>query len=149
VSIPFRLVLPTHIRDEMIAHAKAEFPNECCGQLAGHIGADAIAWVDQGYPLVNSAASPIKYRSEGKDLFAAFRDMRERGLELLAIYHSHPSSDPVPSATDLKENYYGSKIVNFIISLKGDTPVIRGWLLGEAAFSEAEWDLTSDNVPYV
>ena len=101
------------------------------------------------YPLVNTAASPIKYRSDGKDLFAAARDMRESGLELLAIYHSHPTSDPVPSATDLRENYYGAQIVNFIISLKGDEPVIRGWLLEEAAFSEVEWDVTSDNTDYV
>jgi [CysO sulfur-carrier protein]-S-L-cysteine hydrolase len=140
VSIPFRLVLPTRIRDEMFAHARAECPNECCGQLAGHISADGTKRVVKHYPLVNTAASPTKYRSDGKDLFAASRDMRESGLELLAIYHSHPSSHPVPSATDLRQNNYGAETVNFIISLQGDTPVMRGWLLGEAAFTEVEWD---------
>ena len=149
MSIPFHLLLPAQIRNEMFSHAQAELPNECCGQLAGQVRPDGVAEVVKRYPLINTAASPIRFRSDGKDLFDASRDMRERGIELLAIYHSHPSSDPIPSATDLKENYYGLHVVNFIISLKGGTPVMRGWLLKEESFAEVDWELTSDNQPYV
>jgi proteasome lid subunit RPN8/RPN11 len=133
----------------MFAQALAALPNECCGQLAGCISRDGIGRVTTRYPLINTAASPTRFTGNGNDLFAAARDMRSRGLELLAIYHSHPTADAIPSATDLAENFYGSQIVNFIISLKGTNPVMRGWWLETQSFTEAEWDLTSDNAHYV
>ena len=66
--------------------------------------------------------------------------MRAMGTELLAIYHSHPTSEPIPSRTDLERNYYGSDVVHFIISLKDAEPRMRGWWLGETDYREAEWD---------
>jgi proteasome lid subunit RPN8/RPN11 len=148
VSTAFRLALPLEIRDAMFAQAQQELPNECCGWLAGQREGD-LARVQKRYPLTNSAASPTKYFASERDLLDADRDMREKSLELLAIYHSHPTSDPIPSKTDLAMSYYGSEVVHFIISLKETEPVMRGWRLTETAFSEVEWDLTSDNRPYV
>ena len=148
MSTAFRLALPVEIRDAMFAQARQELPNECCGWLAGKREAGMVR-VFKRYPLKNTAASPTKFSANGPDLPAADRDMREMGLELLAIYHSHPTSDPIPSKTDLAESYYGPEIVNFIISLKGPEPVMRGWQLMESSFSEIEWDLTSDNAAYV
>jgi [CysO sulfur-carrier protein]-S-L-cysteine hydrolase len=141
VSIPFRLVLPTQLRDEMFAQAQAELPNECCGQLAGSVDADGLARVVKRYPLLNTAASPIKYLADGPDLFTAARDMRERGIDLLAIYHSHPTSNPVPSKTDMEQSFYGCQVVNLIISLQSGKPVMRGWWLTETGHTEAEWDI--------
>jgi proteasome lid subunit RPN8/RPN11 len=132
--------LPREIYEEMITQAVAELPNECCGLLAGHIhGRERTAQVARRYPLVNGAASPTEYWSEPAGHFAADREMRQLGLVLLAIYHSHPSSDPIPSRKDLERNYYGPDIVNFIISLKDGRPRMRGWWLSERTFQEAEW----------
>jgi proteasome lid subunit RPN8/RPN11 len=119
----------------MLAHARAELPNECCGLLAGD-----RAQATQHYPLVNAAASPTRYDADSKDLLRAFRDMRERQLEHLAIYHSHPTSDPVPSRTDLAQAFYPG-VVYLIISLKADAPSMRGWWLSETEYREAEWEL--------
>jgi proteasome lid subunit RPN8/RPN11 len=141
VSIPFRLLLPTQLRDEMFSQAKAALPNECCGQLAGSVDADGLARVVKRYPLINAAASPSKYVADGPDLFAAARDMRQRGIDLVAIYHSHPTSDPIPSKTDMEQSFYGSQVVNLIISMKAESPVMRGWWLTETAYTEAEWAL--------
>ena len=66
--------------------------------------------------------------------------MHERGLDLLAVYHSHPTSDPVPSKKDLERNYFDN-IMHLIISLKTDEPVTRGWWLGEKDFRQAEWEV--------
>jgi proteasome lid subunit RPN8/RPN11 len=72
-------------------------------------------------------------------MFAADRDIRRSGLDILAVYHSHPISDPIPSQTDLAYNY-SPQVINFIISLKGEPPVLRGWWLTETDFREADWE---------
>lgn len=130
----FVLQIPRRLYDAMVAQAVAELPNECCGLLAGCDGR-----VTHRYPLTNALASPVRYESDPAALFAAFKDMRARGTELLAVYHSHPTTDPVPSRTDLERNFYGAEVVHIIISLKGGVPVVRAWRLEEASYSEVEW----------
>jgi proteasome lid subunit RPN8/RPN11 len=131
------------MREEMIGHARAELPNECVGLLAGVV-ANGVAVVRRRYALVNAAASPREFLSQPESMFAAHRDMHQRGLEILAIYHSHPSSDPVPSRTDLERNY-SPEVLNFIISLKREPAVIRGWWLNSDNCREVEWYwVTSD-----
>jgi len=66
--------------------------------------------------------------------------MREYGMEHVAIYHSHPTSEAVPSKTDREVNYYGPEMVHFIISLKDGTPVMRGWRLTADNATEAVWE---------
>ena len=138
--MPFRLVIPGSLHDAMVAQAVAELPNECCGLLAGTIepGEPPIGHVVERYPLVNALLSPTAFESEPGSLLAAHKDMRERGLEVLAIYHSHPTSDPVPSKTDLARNYWPG-VMCLIISLKTESAMVRGWLLQEKDFREAEW----------
>jgi len=121
----------------MFTQACAELPNECCGLLAGNI---ETGQVTRRYPLVNTAASPVLYHNDAKDLFAAFRDMRDHGVEHVAIYHSHPTSEAVPSKTDRANNFYGGEMVHFIISVKDGKPSMRGWRLGEEAVREVRWE---------
>jgi proteasome lid subunit RPN8/RPN11 len=71
-------------------------------------------------------------------LFAAQRKMRERGEELLAIYHSHPrSDDPKPSATDVRLAYYPSAVY-FIVGLGGAQPRLAAFRISE---SDANWEV--------
>src|SRR5438552_14510687 len=99
--MPFRLLLPRRIYDEMLGQALAELPNECCGLLAGRLEGEAdaaateppplrLAHVLRRYPLVNKEASPTRYLSEARSQFDADRDARQNNLEYLSIYHSHP-----------------------------------------------------------
>jgi proteasome lid subunit RPN8/RPN11 len=125
--------------EEMIAQALAELPNECCGLLAGTL-VEGRGIVAERYPLVNAAASPRAFESQPENLFAAHKVMRQRGLDVLAIYHSHPTSPPIPSRTDLERNWTPD-VVNFIISLQESEPVVRGWWLAESEYREAEWDV--------
>jgi proteasome lid subunit RPN8/RPN11 len=135
-----RLRVPRAIVQAIVAHAEAELPNECCGVLAGRNCTVAIH-----YPLQNALASPRLYESDPRSLFVAHRDMRDRGLEMLAVYHSHPTTAPVPSWTDLANNLHGKAIVHFIVSLTTTPPTIRGWHLGETIYREAEWELIDDD----
>jgi proteasome lid subunit RPN8/RPN11 len=93
------------------------------------------------YPLVNAAASGTEYLSEPRSMFEAVRDMRQRKIDMLAIYHSHPLSAPTPSRTDLERNY-SPDVVNLIISLKDRVPQARAWWLEEKAYHEADWRLS-------
>ena len=129
----------------MINHAQSEVPNECCGLLAGTIEGQMLR-VEKCYPLVNEAASPIEYRSEARSMFQAIKDMRARGHEVVAIYHSHPTSEPIPSRTDLERNY-SPDVVNFIIGLQGPEPIVRGWWLSESGFEEAAWEIIEGSLP--
>jgi proteasome lid subunit RPN8/RPN11 len=141
----------------MLAQARTEYPNECCGLLAGRLitenssapempaeSARQVGAVAACYPLVNEAASPVEYFSEPKSLFAAVRDIDRRGLEILAVYHSHPTSEPIPSKKDLARNY-SEEVVNLIISLRGAAPETRGWWLTESEYREAEWECVDDS----
>src|SRR5215467_851416 len=113
-STPFtRLQIPDRLLAEMIARARATLPNECCGLLAGRI--------EDG----NGLASPATYLTNARDLFAAFRAMRASGEELLAVYHSHPASEPVPSRRDVERNTYGTSVVHLIVGLAGAEPEVR------------------------
>ena len=124
------LEIPADYFDAMIEHSQAEAPAECCGMLAGRD--DSVTCV---FRLRNELASPVAYQADARDLFAAFRQMRESNLDLLAIYHSHPTSVARPSRVDLTENYYG-EIPQIIISLAGSSPVVKVFRLFSDRFEE-------------
>ena len=117
-----------HVK-EMIAHAREADPEECCGLVGG------LNDVAQSvYRLRNVARDAlVGYEAAPEDLFAAQRQIRNRGEQLLAIYHSHPlSSEPEPSETDVRMAYYPSAIY-FIIGLEGEEPSLRAFRIDETA----------------
>jgi proteasome lid subunit RPN8/RPN11 len=134
------LNIPRLVYEGMLWHALAEQPLECCGLLAGAIREDGVGVVKLRYPLLNAAASAIEFESEPRSHFSADRDIRRQGLEVLAVYHSHPTSEPVPSRKDLERNNW-PQAVTLIISLKTRPPTIRGWWLDADSYREAEWML--------
>ena len=131
--------LQQYLFDQIISHARAEAPRECCGLIGG---ADGRA--QSVYPTRNAAADPlITYEAAPEDLFAAQRAMRERGEQLVAIYHSHPrSADPKPSATDIRLAYYPSAVY-FIVGLGGEPPIIGAFRISESqgTFAPVEYEI--------
>jgi len=123
---------PIQLRREhleaMIAHARETAPEECCGLIGGFSEARATSL----YRLRNVTTNPeLGYEAAPEDLFAAQRQMRERGEGLLAIYHSHPrSSEPSPSETDVRLAYYPSATY-LIIGLGGTDAVIKAFSISE------------------
>lgn len=135
---PFEVLsAPAALLAELIEHARGCAPHECCGLLAGRVEGRA-ACAEARFGITNDAASATAYATNPRDMLRAFRAIREAGLELLALYHSHPTSPPVPSARDLAENTYGETAVHLIVSLMGSEPEVRAWWLSADGAREAE-----------
>jgi proteasome lid subunit RPN8/RPN11 len=130
------LVIAAEVYDAMISHCAKSVPLASVGILAGiDRFASAI------YPLKNAAESRVRYHTEASDLLRAVLDLRNRGLELVAIYHCRPGNAPVPGPTDLRENYYGD-LPRVVVSL-GEFPTIRVWTLTKRYCDELDWRLQS------
>lgn len=96
------LTLPKGMYDEIIAHTKEGGAEEACGLIAGQDGRPVKL-----YRVKNAAENrAITYFMEPHEQLRAFQDMDEHGWELLAIYHSHPSSENYPSQTDVRQAFY-------------------------------------------
>ncbi|MDP2954521.1 MAG: M67 family metallopeptidase [Chloroflexota bacterium] len=91
------LVLSERYIEEMVAHAREEAPNECCGVIAGQKG-----WPTKLFRVPNTAASPYRYLGDPWVLRRVWRECIGRGWGLLAIYHSHPTSAAYPSPADAR-----------------------------------------------
>jgi proteasome lid subunit RPN8/RPN11 len=89
----------------MVAHAQKTYPNECCGAMLGSID-DGLKLVREALPLQNAfeGAQAARYELRPEDLLAADRAARDRNMELIGIYHSHPDCDAYFSQTDLKNS---------------------------------------------
>ena len=82
---------------EMVSHAIEDYPNECCGILAGK---DEVA--SNLYRITNTAHSPYRYLMDPQEFLNADRDSENQGLRLLAFYHSHTHGPAYPSQTDVR-----------------------------------------------
>ncbi len=129
------LEIPVDLLDAMIAHCRREDPLECCGILGG-----LAPRVSSLHPLRNIAASETRYNADPTELIQAYVALREQRREILAIYHSHPRWQAVPSATDLSQNHWGD-MPRIIVSLLTDPPDVRIWRLLPDSFRELPWTL--------
>ncbi|MFM9134291.1 MAG: Mov34/MPN/PAD-1 family protein [bacterium] len=84
--------------DAMVAHARADHPDEACGVIAGPEGSDLPV---RFIPMVNAARSPTFYEFDSADLLRLYREMDNRGEEPVVIYHSHTATEAYPSRTDV------------------------------------------------
>jgi proteasome lid subunit RPN8/RPN11 len=136
IVMSYRLFIPADLFAQMLAHAHEELPNECCGLLSGIIQPD-LAIVQCVRRLINARASPTEYEADGRSMLQACRAMEAEKQELLAVYHSHPTSQPIPSGKDLDWGMY-ENVMQLIISLQAQ-PSVRGWWFQGRQYHEAQW----------
>jgi proteasome lid subunit RPN8/RPN11 len=118
--------------DEMVAHALDDAPNECCGMIASRDG-EAVSL----HRATNSAASPYRYEIDGAEQYRIQMTIDDAGLDLGAIYHSHPRSDPYPSQTDINLAFYPDALY-LIVGLAGDEPEVKAYTIRDGKVAEAE-----------
>ncbi len=118
--------------DKMVAHARADAPNECCGMVASRDG-EAV----KVYPATNTAASPLRYEIDGAEQYRIQIEIDDAGLDLGAIYHSHTRSAPYPSQTDINLAFYPDALY-VIVGLADGEPEVRAFTIRDGQVSEAE-----------
>lgn len=127
------LNIPSNICEEMVTHAKEDFPFECCGILGGKD--DSICHL---YKVKNSARSKVSYLMDPREQIRIFKEMRTLGIELRAVYHSHPNHPPYPSKTDVELAYY-PEAVYMIISINDSMDTnIRGFRIINGEITEVD-----------
>jgi proteasome lid subunit RPN8/RPN11 len=123
--------------EEIVAHARAEAPNECCGMVAGRNGrATAV------HRARNEFQSPLRYKIHPQDQFRITKEIEDRGEEIAAIYHSHTKSEAYPSPTDvnLAENWPDP--LYLICSLADpESPVVRAFSIRDGGVQEVELEV--------
>jgi proteasome lid subunit RPN8/RPN11 len=118
---------------EMVEHGLREFPNECCGLVAGRDGAPVRV-----YAMTNLDASPVSYRLDPKEQLEAFDEMDAEGLELWGIYHSHTHSEAYPSETDRRLAFYPDSLYLVMSLTDRENPVVRAFRIADDEVAEEE-----------
>jgi [CysO sulfur-carrier protein]-S-L-cysteine hydrolase len=111
------VVVPAAIRAELLAHAREEVPNEACGLVAFREGV-----AERYLPAENALGSPYRFELRPRDPTDFF--LEDEGYEL-AVFHSHPQSEPKPSRTDLE--HIGLWEERPYLILRADTGELAGW----------------------
>jgi len=124
------LKIPNNIFEQMVVQAKAQAPLEACGILAG-----ADGQVEKFYEMANADQSGVHFTMIPQEQFKVAKDIRTAGLEMLAIYHSHPETPARPSAEDIRLALTPNTIY-VILSLQNTEPVIKGFLIEDENVTE-------------
>jgi len=118
--------------DQIVDHARADAPNECCGMIASRDG-DAV----KVYRAANTAASPLRYEIDGAEQYRIQMAIDDEGLDLGAIYHSHTRSAPYPSQTDINLAFYPDALY-VIVGLADGQPDVRAYEIRDGQVADAE-----------
>jgi proteasome lid subunit RPN8/RPN11 len=119
--------------DELIAHAREDLPNECCGMIEA-VDGEAIAV----HRVTNAAASPLRFEMESQERYNLWNAIETAGNEF-AIYHSHTKSAAYPSQTDVNQAVNWPDQIYVIISLRdADAPEVKGYWLKDLRIADAE-----------
>ncbi len=122
----------------MIEHAREGYPEEVCGILGGED--DEVKKV---YRMTNTEHSPVSYFMEPSEQFRVMKALREAGLRMVGIYHSHPDSPPFPSAKDVRLAFYDDAVY-VIISLMEREPSVKAYSIVEGNINEVAIERTGE-----
>ena len=133
--------ISAQLLDEIVAHARAEAPNECCGMIASRDGRAVTV-----HPTRNIHASPPRYELDPQEQLQDLNAIDDAGRELGAIYHSHTRSAPEPSQTDVNLAKWWPEPLYVIVGLEHETRDVRAWRIVDGAVSEAALEV-EDGAP--
>jgi [CysO sulfur-carrier protein]-S-L-cysteine hydrolase len=122
--------------EELVAHARDDAPNECCGMIASRDGA-----FTSHFRAHNEFESPMRFQIDSRDQIRITNEIEARGDEIGAIFHSHPNSEASPSQTDVNLARWWPGVLWVICSLAAHEPVIRAFRIDGSEVEEVELDV--------
>ena len=128
------LKMKAQVLEEMFEHCRKEYPNEACGVLAGK--GDEVT---RSFPIRNEAASPTWYEMSPADQLKAQKEIRQQGMEHLAVYHSHVATEAYPSRRDVEratavQDFFDGYYV--LVTLKDPSPSARAFRVRDGNVAE-------------
>lgn len=132
---PMALTLPAALYEEIVAHARADHPDEACGVLAGPVGSDQPR---RFIPMANAERSPTFYRFDSMEQLQVWREMDDRDEEPVVIYHSHTATQAYPSRTDI--SYASEPGAHYVLvsTRDPDTVEFRSFRITDGEVTEEE-----------
>jgi [CysO sulfur-carrier protein]-S-L-cysteine hydrolase len=128
--------VPQQLIDEMVAHARDDAPNECCGMVGGIDGEAQTV-----YRAENAEASPLRYSIDAAEQFRLMKEIEGAGEELVAIYHSHTKSEAYPSQTDVNLAGWPDAVYLIVSLADSEAPDVKGFWIRDGGISDAELDV--------
>jgi [CysO sulfur-carrier protein]-S-L-cysteine hydrolase len=125
--------IPGDVYEQMVAHARAEAPNECCG-MVGSVDGRATTF----YPARNRFESPMRFELHPSDQIRITNEIDAAGEELGILFHSHPRTEAYPSQTDVNLASWWPGVIWAIASLAGDDPEVRAFRIDGSEVEEVE-----------
>ncbi len=127
------LELSREYHEEIVAHAREDDPDECCGILAGQDGK-----VLRLYRMTNVEHSPYRYSMDTKELYTVGKEISDREWELMAIYHSHTHTEAHPSQTDVRLATYPDAYYILVSLMDKENPAVRAFHIEDGTITEQE-----------
>jgi len=136
------LEIPEPLLGRLVDHARQEYPLESCGILAGKMGK-----ITRFFPMENIEKSRFSYLMEPEEQLRVFREIEEDGLELSAIYHSHPHSPAFPSQRDIDHAFYPDTLILIISLMDQGAPEIRAFQIKDGKIEKRSIRIMGENEP--
>ena len=130
------MVIAPELLQRIVAHARRDFPNECCGMIGFRDGRATSV-----YETENVARSRLRFEVDAMEVLRTSQAIEDAGEELGAIYHSHTRSEPYPSQTDINFAARWPGVEWLIVGLSRDAePLVRSFRIDDGRVSEVELD---------
>jgi proteasome lid subunit RPN8/RPN11 len=120
------------LHDEIVAHALADAPDECCGIVSSRDG-EAL----EVFRMENTAHTWMRYEMDPKELYVVVTGIEDAGLDVGIIYHSHTRSEPYPSQTDINLAFYPDSIY-LIVGTSTPEPLVRAFTIRDQKVNEVK-----------
>jgi len=133
------LEIPEDLLTRMIEHARREYPLESCGILAGKDGK-----IVKVYSMENTEKSSSSYLMAPEEQLKVFLEVEEEGLELSAIYHSHPHSPAYPSQKDIDYAFYPDSLILIISLMDSKDPQVGVFQIADGKIEQKGLKITDE-----
>jgi len=129
------LTISAELQSKIVAHARADHPDEACGVIAGPAGSDSP---ERFIPMLNAERSPTFYRFDSLEQLRVWREMDGRDEEPVVIYHSHTATEAYPSRTDI--SYASEPTAHYVLVSTRDAEraEFRSFRIVDGAVTEEE-----------
>ena len=127
------VILPRKFINRILSHGRSAFPEEACGILSGEGNR-----VRAMYETANMESSPVSYMIDTEEQFRIMKEIRDKGMRMVAIYHSHPLSPPYPSQTDVRLAFYPDAAYVIAGFLDRDNPEVKAFEIVDGKVMEID-----------